>query len=400
MSALRSTPPRVRRLLELSRSDRPAAREALAELSIEEQVAVVCEAPVAERGRLLGLAAEPEKLVPALPEAELCFTAKAVGLHDAGWILEHATPEQLVACVDLDAWHGFAPDVATLGDWLRALADAGEETLARATNHLDTELVVLHLRSRIDAVLKPNDDSWAPPAGARTIDGQFYFRARKAKDDLAEIEMLLRTLFQSDYWAYFRLLQAVRWELDSETEEFALRWRTGRLADLGFPEWEESMAVYARLRPEELTWLPAGDAKAESPDPWALPIWLPPLPEAAEDTPLLFRAMAGLAEAEREGARRALLKLANSVAVSERLPRGDAETVQTALARAAELSSLGLDFLAREHAVSPIDVLRRVPIARLFRVGVNLAGEPPPGSERVSEEPPDDPANLEDPLDA
>jgi hypothetical protein len=40
--------------------------------------------------------------------------------------------------------------------------------------------------------------------------------------------VLLRTLFEEDYWTYFRLMQGALWELASDTEEWALRWRSGR----------------------------------------------------------------------------------------------------------------------------------------------------------------------------
>ena len=85
------------------------------------QAELVCSAPVARRAQILDLLPQPEEVIPRLPEAELCFTVKAVGLESATWILEHATPDQLVACLDLDAWQGDVPDPGKLGAWLEAL---------------------------------------------------------------------------------------------------------------------------------------------------------------------------------------------------------------------------------------------------------------------------------------
>jgi hypothetical protein len=376
MAALPSVPARARRILQLSRDDPAAARDAMASLSIDDQTALVCEAPVSRRSELIELAPEPERLIPALPPAELCFTAKAVGLCDAGWLMEHATAEQITACLDLDTWRDFEPDRSKLDEWLKAFAEAGDETLLRSTRAMDLDLLVLHMKSRIGVSLKPNDEGWEPPAQARTLDGQFYFFALREKDDLAEVASLLRTLFQNDYWVYFRLLQGVIWEPVSETEEWALRWRTGRLQDLGFPTWEESMLIYGFLRPETRRELPEGDRFLEVGE-WPLPIWMPDLPVAAQADQSIFRAMAELPEEERRPQLYAFLALANRIAVAERMPLGEAETIPRAIERAAEVTSRGLDYLSRENAVEPPEVLCRVTFERLFRVGHNLAESEP-----------------------
>ena len=372
MAALPTLSPQVRRILQLARDDRAAARDAMAALGIEAQTALICEAPVSRRSELIDLAPEPERLIPALPPAELCFTAKAVGLHDAGWLIEHATAEQIAVCLDLDTWQDFAPDRSKLDEWLKAFADSGEETLLRSTRAMDMELLVLHMKSRISVLLKPNEDGWEPPAQARTLDGQFYFFALNEKDDLAEVESLLRTLFQNDYWVYFRLLQGVIWELVSETEESALRWRTGRLQDLGFPSWEESMKIYGFIRPEARSELPEGERYQEVGE-WPLPIWMPNLPVQSNAEQSIFRVIAELPEEERRPRLYAFLALANRIAVAERMPLGDAETIPRAIERAAEVTSRGLDYLSRENATDPPEVLRRVTFERLFRVGHNLA---------------------------
>jgi hypothetical protein len=378
MAALPALSPQARRILQISREDRAAARDALAELSIEAQIALVCEAPISRRSELIDLVPEPERLIPALPPAELCFTAKAVGLHDAGWLMAHATEEQIAVCLDLDTWKDFVPDRSRLDDWLLAFADSGEEALLRSTRAMDMELMVLHMKSRISVVLKLTEEGWVPPAHSRTLDGQFYFSALRAEDDLAEVETLLRVLFQNDYWVYFRLLQGVIWELVSETEESALRWRNGRLQDLGFPTWEESMRIYGFIRPEARGELPQGNRYREVGE-WPLPVWMPTLPVAANADHSIFRAMAELPDQERRAQLYAFLALANRIAVAERMPLGDAETIPQAIERAAEVASRGLDYLSQENTVEPLEVLHRVTCERLFRVGHNL-NESGPGN--------------------
>ena len=252
MSSAPLSPDETKRILQLSRRDRKAAEKAVAALSLEAQLALVCETPLAQRAEMLGLVPAPEAVIPLLPEAELCFTVKAVGLADASWILEYATPEQLQASLDLDAWSGYEPDLANLNAWFEALVQTSEASLLRAARALDPELIVMLLRSRIAVVQKPSgDEDWQPPPGAQTLEGQFYYTALADGDDVEPITALLRALFEADYWMYFRLMLGTIWELDSDNQEYALRWRAGRLEDLGFPRWEEAMQIYKFVPPSE-----------------------------------------------------------------------------------------------------------------------------------------------------
>jgi hypothetical protein len=365
-------PPRARALLDLARTDRSAAAKQLAALDLDAQLALVCETPAAARAELIALAPMPEALIPRLPPAELVFTAKAVGLHDAGWLLEHASEEQLVACLDLDGWTLEAPDRDKLHGWIAALADAGEDTLLRAARALDAELLVLELRARARVTLKPDgDDSWEAPSGAHTLDGVFFLEPLRDDDDFADLLTLLRVLFQSDYWTYYRLLQGAQHELDSDSEEWALRWRDGRLQDLGFPPFEDAKRIYAFLRPDQLSSLPkAGDYHAVG--EWQFPVWMPSLPVSRDQTLALFRALAALPEDDRRPHAFAFMALANRVAMADELPLGDAETLPVALEKAARLTSRGLEHVAAANALPLHEVLRYATLERLFRVGHQL----------------------------
>jgi hypothetical protein len=381
------------RVLDLARRDRVAAMKVMADLSLDEQVAVVCEAPVRRRAELLELAPAPEELIPRIPEAELCFTMKALGLESATWVLEHASPEQVVTALDLDAWSGHRPVPARLDAWLNALAETGDEALLRSVPALDPEILVHYLKGRIAVVQKPQDDEgWQPPEGAQTLEGQFYFLALRANDDVAAILRLVHLLFRSDYWTYFRMMQAVIHELPTDNQEWALRWRNARLQDLGFPPWEEAMSLYRHVPSQERARLPDDDRPLEVTE-WHLPVWIPGLPEGRDSQHLVFRAVAQLSPDERLAAFYAFVAVANKVAVADHLELSDSETTTRAIEKAARWISRGLAHVAAENALEAREILRRASLERLFRVGANLdpaAARPPPAPE--VETPPDEEA--------
>jgi len=372
MTATPTPSPTLQRILDLARGEKSAATEAIRGMSVEDQVALVCDAPLSRRAYLLELLPAPEDVIPLIPEAELCFTVKSIGIEDSAWMLESATPEQIVACVDLDGWRGTAPDRDAIDRWLDTLAMTGETAFLRSIQALDSELVVLFLKHRIQCFQKPDDDEgWQPPEGGQTIEGQFYFVAVREGDDLEAVVAMLRTLFVADYWTYFRMMQGIIHELEIANEEWALRWRTGRLEDLGFPPWDRAMEIYRFIRPADRTLIPA-DAGGLDVSAWHLPVWMPHLPASANHQHLLFRTLARMDEAERRPALYAFIALANKIAVADRMELSDAESTPRAIEKAADFASAGLEYIATERGLDAADVLRRVTLERLFSVGANL----------------------------
>jgi hypothetical protein len=291
--------------------------------------------------------------------------------------------EQIVACFDLDAWSGISVDPIRLDTWIAALAATDEETLLRSAQAIDPELIAIFLRNHVDVFLKPSpqdDPDWSPPDRSQTLEGQFYFVAKDPKDDLAALLALLHALFRGDYWLYFRTIQAVHEEFEAENEEWALRWRTGRLEDLGFPAWDRAMRIYGFLRPDRRADLPE-DTRVLDLGEASLPIWVSDLPGERTSERSIFRAARDLDAEERSSLFHALISLANRIAVADRMDLGDAESLPLAIEKATRFASDGLDHVAEKNSVPLEEALRRAALDRLFRVGVNLnpeEGMPPP----------------------
>jgi hypothetical protein len=375
MTSPPTTSTTVQHILDLASKERAAATQAIRGMTLDHQVALVCDSPLSRRAAMLELLPVPETVIPLIPEAELCFTVMAIGIEDAAWLLEYATPEQVVACVDLDGWTGTAANRAAIDRWLDTLAMTTDEAFLRSIRALDPELVVLYLKHRIQCFQKPDDDEgWQPPEGGQTVEGQFYFVAVREGDDLEALIAMLRALFVADYWVYFRMMQGIIHELDILNEEWALRWRTGRLEDLGFPTWDRAMDIYHSIRREDRTAI-SEEATSLDVGEWHLPVWMPSLPASVDHQHLLFRTLAQVDEFERRSALYAFIALANKVAVADRMELSDAESTPIAIDKAADFASVGLEFLSTELGLDAADVLRRVPLQRLFSVGANLDPE-------------------------
>jgi len=375
MTAPPTTSAAIQRILDLARKERAVATQAIEGMTLDDQVALVCDTPLSRRAAMLELLPTPEAVIPLIPEAELCFTVKAIGIEDAAWLLEYATQEQVVACMDLDGWRGNSANRASIDSWLDTLAMMTGEAFLRSIRALDPELVVLFLKHRIQCFQKPDDDEgWQPPEGGLTVEGQFYFVAIREGDDLEAIVTMLRALFVADYWVYFRMMQGIIHELDTNNEEWALRWRTGRLEDLGFPPWDNAMEIYQFIRPEDRTAIPEEAASLDVGE-WHLPVWMPSLPASADHQHLLFRTLAQLDDSERRSALYAFIALANKVAVADRMELSDAESTPIAIDKAADFASIGLEFISTKLGLSAEETLRRTSLQRLFSVGANLDPE-------------------------
>lgn len=375
MATTPATSATIEHILGLARKERAAATQAIQGMTLDQQVALVCDTPLSRRAETLELLPTPEAVIPLIPEAELCFTVKAIGIEDSAWVLDHATPEQIVACVDLDGWRGATADRAAIDRWLDTLAMTDSKSFLRSIRALDPELVVLFLKHRIQCFQKPDDDEgWQPPEGGQTVEGQFYFVAVREGDDLEPVVAMLRALFVDDYWVYFRMMQGIIHELDIANEEWALRWRTGRLEDLGFPPWDLAMEIYHFIRRDDRTAI-SDEATGLEVGEWHLPVWIPSLPASVDHKYLLFRILAQFDESERRSALYAFISLANKVAVADRMELSDAESTPIAIDKVADFASVGLEFISTELGLDAKDVLRRVTLQRLFSVGANLEPE-------------------------
>jgi hypothetical protein len=351
-------------LLRLARRDRAAARARLRNLSDEQQADACRELSPGARAEFLMLVDHPERVVPLLPEAELVHTIRAGGMSEAAWLLEVATPEQRLACFDLDCWSASRLEVARVREWLDALIEAGRDTLVLGLGEIDLELLLLALWSETRVSIVGKEDE--PPDGAFSVDGMVYFHEPEPEQGSAQrVREIAHAAFAQAPELYWQIAQGMLFELPADCEEFALRWRNRRLEDLGFPEREHAMRVYRPLAPEKVedfgTHELGGSGLQRA---FELPTQL--------GGTLLAEALGGLPVERLGDALGQVLSVANWLAVADELPLSEPESIPRALRKAIAGIDRGLRELVSRRNQPPAEVLARTRPLDLFRVGATL----------------------------
>lgn len=325
------------------------------------------QALAAHRGRArLDLLLERPEALQGLPADELFHAVVEVGLADAPSVVQLASPSQFRTFLDLAGWQGDEFASARVLPWLRAgrpptLSDEGAEAAWQdKLAALDLEVLSLLLRDvlRVHDLEEEPDPEPESERFARTPEGRFLVEFVPEGADALVARRLLDDLYARDAFQAGRLLSAVRHELVSELTEEALRLRTARLADLGYPPLEEALSWFAR------------PASRRAEQPAGLPdrppgFWL----AAHRGQTLLDRAAALLPARSRERFELEAMAAANAVLVADRVDPGEPDEVRGALEAARALLELGLEATAGGDETAAARVLASAPLKRVFQAG-------------------------------
>lgn len=360
------------------------------------------------------------RLVRQTPVQPLYLFLRSLGLADAGELLPLCSSEQVQAFLDLDGWERDRVLPQRVFLWLAALRELGHEKLTAHLRRLDAELLTTLLGPRL-RVYELNDEDRPPPEEA---EGLFYTTPDRlylvdiVPDPEGEPEgevdraLLIRSLLEDLYRGGIdfarSIVMAARWDTGAETEERAYRFRSGRMADLGYVDYYEALKVYVLVDPAKAppgtgtntsqvaAHAPPGAAtagpaaSADRAEPGAAPIgaagivgprsavWRELVPRLAEPDFAFGRAVAELSDEEQARLLGELLMLGNQVMAADRVELGDVEATRHCLQRVAGYLSLGLEFRLRQREPgvqpqpSPGTLLRQLPILYLFRLGHSL----------------------------
>lgn len=390
------------------------------------------------------------RLVRATPAQPLFLFIRSLGLSEALDVLSLCSPEQVQAFLDMDGWDRDRASFDRVLPWLLALAEIGPAKLISVAAGIDAELwtAVLGPRLRVYDIYKNEEppehaegqffdtpdrmfrvDILPPPAGAgaegedEDRDGDDRRPAEsfgEAGDSMAQIARLLDTLYRGDAELARAIVHSAGYDVGPETAEAAYRFRSGRMADLGYIDYYEALKVYLLLdpsKPPPPSELQPLAAVINATPPAAVHVLpgsdtvsgalLRTVPGLGTDDSTFARAVALLSDPEQALLVQHLMVLGNRVLSADRVELGDVEALRHTLRRTVGYLSMGIEYRLRIGApvaagtvgtagdaadggtaaaaataslpgAGPVDitraaeVLREISLLHLFRIGYGL----------------------------
>ncbi len=344
------------------------------------------------------------RLVRATPIQPLYLLLKSLGLADAHDLLAMCLPEQIQGFIDLDVWDRDQLKPGQLAAWLAQLVELPPQRFAAHLRKLDAELLTTFLAPQVRIYDKSEEEPVPDePQGMfyETPDRFFVIDILPSSDGDTDRAVLLHRLLEHLYRGDLELARAVvnaaRWDAGVETEELAYRFRSGRIADLGFVDYYDALRIYQEIDPKAKP--PSKPSTAQHKHPDAISptevkgtgpggfldaqsgLWSSLVPELAQTSSLLYRVTAGLDETERNELLQELVYLGNQAMSADRVPVDDLTQTEATLQRTAGYLLLGLQKLCGQRGVqegsahesaTALELLRGTPLAYLFRLGYSL----------------------------
>lgn len=315
--------------------------------------------------------------IAALSPNEVYELVHEVGFQDAHPLVELATAEQLQGCFDLDGWNKDQLEVASLRPWLAALIECGFEKVGEVFGKLDAELRAAILQKSVtvyDTTLgeEPPEvpETEDEPPVMTTPDRFFMLELRGDDDSQRMIMQLVEDLYRADPDLARHTIMAARSEPAAELEEQSYRWRSGRMADLGYVDFYDALDLFRPLPADQVHVGEGSQDRGSIEDRGGLSL---AIAEEVVGRNFLARALAGIDDpAEAERIERALAVLVNMVLAAARARLGQPEVVRRGALYATATLSLGLEVIARGELPRARDALASIALGRLFRVGYTV----------------------------
>lgn len=301
------------------------------------------------------------ELVPALPPTSFVAVARALQQEDRlDLVLPHASADQITALFDLDAWRRDRLDPDRARVWLQAIVDAyaaadkHRGALGDLVTAMDPELWTAALLPGTSVFTLDPDDEEQRDDAARAVeallthetpDGFFLLAVPDTELGRRTIHILDR-IYADDLELARTLINSIRGALPATMEEDLLRWRAGRLADLGFVDWEEAMRLFKPLEVKTAREASTSAASTSATTSTVTPLHANSLVGLGLRAGLLRRALAVLSPGQQGERAREFTLLVNELMAAQRFEPGDPKLQERAFHQAEATVGLGLELLA------------------------------------------------------
>lgn len=321
-------------------------------------------------------------LVQSFPEEDLYLLIQELGPDDALPLLSLASNRQWQFCVDMEIWDRDRIHPERFARWMQVLLHADPERFVKWTLSENLEPIERFLHLHVELFILEHDmDPSDFPDDTFTFDGIYYIRLRNAFDSNEEhpspspaIEPFLNDFFnqlyeQDNHAVFQNLLLESRWILPSEIEEEAYRLKCVRLAEKGFPPYEEAISLYQPLDPEHL--LPRTSRPSTLKDTENTLSAIPSIVINPEQHPIDI----GFDDVRNDPLFPEILSeigaLANQIAVIDKVHLSSRDDLAGLIRKVRAYLGIGIEILsgAPFHPPTAAQFLRRYPLSAIFRVG-------------------------------
>ncbi|MBU1897511.1 hypothetical protein KKB55_07040 [Myxococcota bacterium] len=298
------------------------------------------------------------RAIRSLPPSTLHHYIHEIGLADAPLVLAYASGKQVRALLDMEIWERDSVSMERLDPWLEVLMHAGPEVLYQRLLEVDDALLTLIVRSTVEAIVVEDPDGFDPPDGEYVVtpDNRLCIHFPHGAPRDLPIKVFLDMLMREDTAHCINLLLASSAALETNLQEDAYRWRSGRMADMGYVDYYDALVIYT---PPKDDLLPITPPTGEIEGAWLRPI---------RGGDLLDQAIAALPTEAMEVAYEHLAYVVNMALSADRVELWDEVARLETLARLRAGLNLGLSALASSPEEGAM-VLEATPMALIFRAG-------------------------------
>lgn len=322
--------------------------------------------------------AEGERLVRGMEPQEFFWMVKDVGETDALELINLASPEQTLFLLDMELWNkwSFSQDKGVV--WFGHLLEEGEEKLRELLPNLDFEMLQLFLSREVivgGGVGDLSNDEERLTDWDHTFDDTFMINFKNPKHSQV-VGRLIESINRIDNQLYVALMEGVKSDVDLELEDVCYRFRSGRMADLGFPPLDEALSIYARVKPSSFT-LHGDKSHPATGSLAALPV------AVGTENFLLQRALALI---DADDVYMELNYLINSAFVADGTELADTEAMHTITSRVYGYLNMALEAICGDDAKKAAGVLTGEYLKRLFQLGYSILLDLKSRAEKFSTE--------------
>jgi hypothetical protein len=339
-------------------------------LSVETQLDMVLQARGKERLHYLFLSEHPEQLIQALPELEVFLTIKEAGERDCIDLISLTTPEQFQYLLDLDFWKKDQLDPEKVLHWMEILLESGEKKVGQFIQSTDIDFIALLLKKFIHVTTMDGEHLEGMDRPSLFTLDQYHFIHFRGTRTREVFEPFLQILYRADRGSYQRLMDSLIVELESELEETGYRLRKGRLADHGFPDFEEAMEIYRFVNPDSFTGgegfsqvMRRGEAGKEGSIFYLT---------FRNEGPFFSSVLSKIDDAsEQDRLKQEITAVCNKAVMAEAVDLSNIAGMERAVRKVYHYLNVGLQYLSKEDERKSLEILRSLPIQKLFQYGVS-----------------------------